>query len=436
MPISYFPPLPENVWGNLDGNIDLQTDLIELINSKAPQVGNDSNLIINPNFRIWQRCANQVDVIGRTRMGNVATLETNRPHGYNVGDIVQITSVSDNSYNEPNGATLISVDNTHFSYANIGTDELESSETVGKCLLTSRYSIAPNNAEFTSDRWLALNDSNNLVLSATQGSGVKAQSNSVNKFALMQVISAKDVEQFLTKKLSASIDVKSSGNALVKLALISWTGAANSTNNNAISTWNANGTNPSLATNWNYEAISNAYTLSNTVQTLKLEASTVASSGANNIALLVFFESPTIGEQITLDKAQLLIADKLSDFKPNSYEYDLRQCRRFYAKSYELHSPIYHISESGKISFPTSFGVSDGSEIGNIFFEEMYKKPNVHLYTSTAPPEKGKWRVSSGVNVEVSASQISEKCFTLINNAGFSVSTSSISGHYELIAEI
>ena len=90
MPFSYFPPLPENVWGNLDGDIGLQTDLIDLINETVSQNDTNTNLIMNPNFRIWQRAATQLDIVNRIRSSNIVTLETAVAHGYDDGDIVQL----------------------------------------------------------------------------------------------------------------------------------------------------------------------------------------------------------------------------------------------------------------------------------------------------------------------------------------------------------
>ena len=97
MPLSYFPPLPENIWGNLGGNIELQSDLIELIESQSKSNAEKVNLIINPNFSVWQRCSNSLSVVGRSRNTNVATIETALPHGYEAGDVLQIYAMNDSS---------------------------------------------------------------------------------------------------------------------------------------------------------------------------------------------------------------------------------------------------------------------------------------------------------------------------------------------------
>jgi hypothetical protein len=436
MPLSYFPPLPETIWGNLSGDIELQTDLIDLINSKAQSIANRNNLIINPNFKIWQKWANQISVTNRRRLSNVATLQTAVPHGYVIGDEVQITSMVDSSYDAPNGATITATDSTHFSYSSSGSDESDVSETAGKALLINRPSLTPANAEMTSDRWLALNDSNNIVLSPEQGSGVKIVSNSSGKFALMQVIPAKHIKQHLGAKFAASVDIKSSGSSVATIALLSWSGTEDSTNSSAISSWNTVGTSPTLSTNWSYEASSGDCNLTSSFQTVKLENVEIGTVGANNVALLILVEASALGETITIDNAQLLVSSELTDFVPNSFERDIAECRRFYTKSYTSNSPIFRVSSSGLIVFATSFGTGDGDSFGNIFFQEMYGTPTVRLIATNNPPEVAKWQVSSGVNIDVSVGNVSEKSFSVVNNSGFTVSTASVSGHYELSVNI
>lgn len=436
MPLSYFPPLPENIWGNMDGNIELQTDLVNYIELKSQSVSKRNNLIINPNFKIWQRCANQIAIASKSRLANTVTLETVQAHGYTDGDEIQITNMSDSTYDEPSNVAISYIDSTHFSYTNIGSDESNSSELGGFALLTNRCSIAGDNAEFSSDRWITLHNSNDIVLKPNEVSGISITSNATSKFALMQIVPSKYLEQYLEGKFSASIKVKSDNNSTVRVAIVSWNSTKDNTNKLAISSWNTIGTNPTLATNWTYEGISMPYTLSDDYQTIKLEEIEIATTNANNIALLIWAESTSIGENIVIDEAQLLTSSEITDFIPNDYEYDLDSCRKFFMKSYQSNSPLYHISEIGKTIFPTSYGTSDGNSFGTIHYSEMYQPPFITLMTANNPPTQGVWRVSTGSNIGVVTADVSEKSFSLINDSGFTISTSSISGHYVLSAEI
>lgn len=437
MPFSYFPPLPENVWGNLDGDIGLQTDLIDLINETVSQNDTKTNLVINPNFRIWQRAATQIDIVNRTRSSNIVTLETAVAHGFDDGDIVQITSMSDNSYDEPDGTPITYIDSTHFTYPNTDSDESDTTETNGKALLISRVSLSPSDGAMAADRWKMLHDSNQLVVSpANNSDGMYIETNSTGKFGFLQVIPNSDVEQYLLTTLSASIELKSSVSASAKVSVLSWTGTADITTNDIVSSWNSDGTAPSLATNWHYEATTEATALTSSYQQLSIENIDIAEFGAKNLALFVWVEGLTSGEGITANKAQVLTNAHIGEFRSNSYEYDLWECKKFYQKSYSLANPPHKKTDVGRKIFPTSFGTGNGGIYGTVHLRDMYKTPTIELISSGNPPISGKWQVSTGSNVSVSTIDISEKTFSVKNDAGFTISTSHIGGHFICDSEI
>lgn len=436
MPFSYFPPMLENIWGNIDGNIELQTDLIDLIDSKLVEINNKDNLLINPNFRIWQRVANEFEIVNRSRIANVATLETSIPHGYHTGDKVQTTQMSDSSYDSPSGETIIVIDDTSFRYYSSGSDESETSETDGKCVLINRTSIVATDSNFAADRWIAISNANTLITTPVTPTGMLIESVDDTKFGLLQVIPNLYSNAFLDGKFSASISLTSDNNAAAKVAILSWNGLADTTTNDAVSSWNSDGTNPTLAANWHYEGVSDSVILNSIATTIKLEDIEIATSDITNIAVFVWFESVNIGEKITIDEAQLLANSSALEFTPNTYQFDMDECQKFYQKSYtNRHCPTT-ISNAGKVVFPTSFGTDSGGVFGTVSISPMYRPPFVELISASNPPESGNWQVSTGTNIAVSAENISENSFSIKNNAGFTVSTNSISGHYVCSAEI
>ncbi len=436
MPFSYFPPLPENIWGNIDGNIELQSDLLDLIDSKLVEINNNENLLINPNFRIWQRVANEFEIVNRSRLSNVATLETSIPHGYQTADTVQTTQMSDSSYDAPSGETIIVVDDTSFRYYSTGSDESETAEVDGKCVLINRTSIVATDAAFTADRWIAISDANTLIATPESPTGMLIESVDDTKFGLLQIVPILYLKAFLDGKFSASISLSSDNNATAKVAILSWNGISDSTTNDAISSWNSDGTNPTLATNWHYEGVSDSIELTTTPTTLKLEDIEIATIDVTNIAVYVWFEGVTSDEKIMIDEAQLLVSSTALEFTPNTYQFDMDECQKFYQKSYaNQHSPTT-ISNSGKVVFPTSFGTDSGGAFGTVSISPMYRPPLVELISASNPPESGNWQVSTGTNIAVSAENISENSFSVKNDAGFTVSTNSISGHYVCSAEI
>ncbi len=436
MPFSYFPHLPENIWGNIDGNIELQSDLIDLIDSKLVESNTRNNLLINPNFRIWQRVANEFEIVNRSRLSNVATLETSLPHGFQTADIVQVTQMSDSSYDTTSGETIIVVDDTSFRYYSTGSDESETSEADGKCVITNRTSIVATDSNFTADRWIALSDANTLIATPTEPTGMQIESIDDTKFGLIQIVPNLYLNAFIDGKFSASINLSSDNNASAKVAIISWNGVSDSTTNDVVSSWNSDGTNPTLATNWCYEGISDTVELTEIATTIKLEDIEINTNNVTNIAVFVWFESVTSGEKINIDKAQLLVSSSSLEFIPNSYQFDLDECQKFYQKSYANRNCATTISDNGKVVFPTSFGTDSGGAFGTVSIGPMYRPPTVELISANNPPEVGKWQVSTGTNIAVIAENISENSFSVKNDAGFTVSTNSISGHYVCSAEI
>lgn len=437
MPFSYFPPQPENVWGNLDGNINLQTDLIDLINGKIGNAKAKTNLIINPSFKIWQRVANQLEIVTRERTANTSTLETDAEHGYQTGDIVQITEMDDISYNYPSGTAITVVDGTHFSYSNTGSNESVTAESNGEALLTSRVSMNPLDGEIAADRWVFINENSEIVVAPTSNSeGVSVATNNTNKIGFLQVIRSKYLADIVGNTFSASIELKSSESAVANLAILSWTGTADATNNDAVGTWNSDGVNPTLFANWAFEGIADSITLDSDLQQIKLENINIADAGAKNLALFIWFDELTSSEIITAKNAQLVHSPATGDFEPNSYEYDLEECSKFYQKSYTLLSPPHTVSDVGKMIFPTSYGTGNGSSYGTIQINTMYNIPTVKLISHGNSPVLGKWKVSTGTNVAVSTIDISEKSFSVKNDAGFTISTSFIAGHYVCESEI
>lgn len=436
MPFSYFPPLPENIWGNIDGNIELQSDLIDLIDSKLVEINSNENLLINPNFRIWQRVANEFEIVNRSRLSNVATVETSIPHGFQTADTVQTTQMGDSSYDAPSGETIIVVDETSFRYYSSGSDESETAEVDGKCVMINRTSIVATDSAFTADRWIAVSDANTLIATPETPSGILIESVEDTKFGLLQIVPNLYLNTFLDGKFSASISLSSDNNATAKVAIISWNGISDSTTNDAISSWNSDGTNPTLVTNWHYEGVSDSIELTTTPTTLKLEDIEIATSDVKNIAVFVWFEGVTSGEKITIDEAQLLANNSALEFTPNTYQFDMNECQKFYQKSYANYNCPTTISNAGKVVFPTSFGTDSGGAFGTVSISPMYRPPIVELISANNPPESGNWQVSTGTNIAVSAENISENSFSVKNDAGFTVSTNSISGHFVCSAEI
>ena len=391
------------------------------------------NILINSNFQIWQRGSNSFRVVKRERTSNVAKVETDRFHNYQTGDIVQIYGIADATYNSAT-ATITVVDNYRFTYSNTGSNESLTTDATGKCLVTSKLSLTLKDNEFFADRWDYLDHSGYQMNVTPNNNGIKLKSLTTEKFGILQIVPAKELAEYLDNRLSLSIDVKSSATAKMYLSLLYWDGTADAPTRDVVSAWNADSVNPTLATNWSYADYSAGITLTGSYQTIKLEDITLP-SGTNNVAFFLWFESPSYLEEIDVKNAQLIPYRHYMPYREVSYLKELTNCLRFYQKSYDIDTPPFKIVEAGKHVFATSYGTGNGSYYGMIPLAQMYKTPTITLI-SPGLSAAGKWRVSTGTDVAVSGDIIGQSKFALKNDAGFTISTSNITGHYVAEAEI
>lgn len=133
-------------------------------------------------------------------------------------------------------------------------------------------SVFPNNDDaFTLDRWYILSDGNNRVEVSQETSDLPGEqydyqqtgcrlrvvntSASAFKFGIAQIIEHRNCVGLIGKPVTLSFKMKVSSTAKldnIKAAIVEWTGTADTITSDIVSTWNAEGTNPTLITNASY----------------------------------------------------------------------------------------------------------------------------------------------------------------------------------------
>lgn len=416
--------------------VDISTDKVEdeVMIPAGELSSNPTNLLINSNFQIWQRYSNLLTITERARVTNLAAITTNKPHGYGVGDIVQIHSMSDDTYDDVE-AELTYANETQFTFANTGSNETATAESGGMCLITSREVFCCDDADFLADRWYTLREGGYSVASRQTGVGLQIKTTTTDKFGIVQIVPAKELEPYINGKFSLSIDVKSDGTSKCKLALLSWGDETDSPTRDVVDVWGATDTNPTMVTDWTMDGVSDFTTLSSSLQTLSVEDVSLT-SGTKNIALFLWVENTVEDELISINNAQILPSVSISSYSNESYLKELTKCLRFYQKSYKRDLPPFSISDIGKTVFPTSYGTDSGGYFGAITLSLMYRTPTITLITPNNPPVEDKWRLSVSSNSSVSADEVSESKFLLKNDELYTLSVNSIFGHYVAEAEI
>jgi hypothetical protein len=398
---------------------DVEDEVLIPINSigGAPS----RNLLLNSNFDIWQRRATKLEVSSRSRTANVATINTNYDHGYETGDEVQISNMDSSGYNEEIATITVTGANS-FTYPNSGSDEVSTAEPSGFVILINRIAMTVFDQDYLADRWVSLKSSSDETL-VKKGDGLTFEHGSSQYSGFVQVVPSR---YFIGDVFSIALKAKtSSGSPKLRIALLKWNSDLDQIDFDVVDTW---GSDPTLESDWSYAGKSDQATLTTDYQTISKE--NISVSGSNNIAFAIFTQSVSAGQIIDVKECQLLVSQTIEDYEQPNIEYELNECRKFYRSSYALDEPAQLITEQGLIKFPASFGISNGNTIGTMSFERMYDVPVVTLYSSLEPPVANKWEVSTGVQVGITTSNEGENSFVLVNDSGFSISTSSVNGHY------
>jgi hypothetical protein len=133
-------------------------------------------------------------------------------------------------------------------------------------------SVFPNNDDaYTFDRWYILSDGNNRVEVNQETSDLPGEqydyqqtgcrlrvvntSASAFKFGIAQIIEQRNCVGLIGKPVTLSFKIKVSSTTKldnIKVAIVEWTGTADTVTSDIVSTWNAEGTNPTLITNASY----------------------------------------------------------------------------------------------------------------------------------------------------------------------------------------
>lgn len=148
---------------------------------------------------------------------------------------------------------------------------------------------AANAAVVTQETSDVPTDGSNRALKLTVGSGED------NKFGVVAFLEFLDCADLRGKTVSLQFKMKSTaGITNVRAAVIEWTSTADSITSDVVGTWGADGTNPTLATNWAYCSGYTPVSLAATTSwaTYKIEGVTVGAS-MNNLGVFIWCDDET-----------------------------------------------------------------------------------------------------------------------------------------------
>jgi len=202
-----------------------------------------------------------------------------------------------------------------------------------------------NDAKYTLDRWQLFSDGNDIVdvtqetttVPTNQLYAIALDVETTNKkFGIAQKIEQKNCVDLIGQEVTLSFKAKVSATTNldnVKCAIISWTGTADDLTEDIVDTtnWNAEGTDPTLATNYTYENTPANLNLTTSYATYTTTA-TIDTSGAKNVVVFIWSDVTTTsaGEFLYITDVQLEKGPSNTTFERKSFEQQFSACQRYF----------------------------------------------------------------------------------------------------------
>ena len=226
----------------------------------------------------------------------------------------------------------------------------------------------------TASRWVLLSDGNDIVDVVRSAGDVDSSFYSIGldvetvdkKFGIVQIIENINTGALGgkgTTPVSLSFKAKVAGGGKldnVKAAVIAWSGTADSVTSDVVSAWNAEGTAPTLATNWTYENTAANLSVTTSFADYKIENISVDTSSTNNVAVFIWSDvtDTDAGDFLYITDVQLEPGATANDFKRETHDATLSKCQRYYHKGQYAFMTSSATTCVFNINFPTTMRTS------------------------------------------------------------------------------
>jgi hypothetical protein len=205
----------------------------------------------------------------------------------------------------------------------------------------------PKNSDDTylMDRWVLLSDGNDIVDVTRVTTPVPVGAHSAacfdietedKKWGIVQIIEARDSSCFIGRTVSLQFKARmgaSDTSTKLRAAVLSWSSTADTVTSDVVSSWGAEGTNPTLAANWTYENTPAALAeLTDAYQTYKIEGIAIDTASTTNIAVFIWSDDITnaVGDLVYITGVQLELGSTATEFEHRPYAEELALCQRYY----------------------------------------------------------------------------------------------------------
>ena len=194
---------------------------------------------------------------------------------------------------------------------------------------------------YTLDRWYVLSEGSDSVdvdqvadSPDTGGKSIRLDVETTGeKFGIAQIVEAINCTGLIGNTVTLSFEAKVSNARIdtVKAAIVAWSGTADAVTSDIVSTWNADGTTPTLIANATFENTPADLGVTTSWAKYEITASVDTASTAN---LIVFIWSddatnPLAGDFLYVTNVQLEAGDTATPFEHRSYGQELALCQRY-----------------------------------------------------------------------------------------------------------
>tara|TARA_R110000803_G_scaffold49530_5_gene103053 strand:- start:1013 stop:2410 length:1398 start_codon:yes stop_codon:yes gene_type:complete len=214
--------------------------------------------------------------------------------------------------------------------------------------ITSATTATTNGDDkYVADRWVLLSDGDDIVdvkrsTDAPNGGSKNScflEIETANKkFGIVQIIEQINCHDMLGETVSLTFKARVNATTNlddVRAAIVSWTGTVDAPTSDIVSAWEAEGTNPTLATSWTYENTPADLNVTTSWAEYKIENIDIDQSGAVNIAVFIWSNVTTtsVSEQFYITDVQLNKGATAGDFERKSFNTVENECLRYYETS-------------------------------------------------------------------------------------------------------
>lgn len=291
---------------------------------------------------------------------------------------------------------------------------------INGCFRLAQRAMPTTDDQYCLDRWVLLLEAANAATVSQETSDVPTDgskyglkltvgSGEDNKFGVVTIMEYRDVSDLRGKTVSLQAKLKATAAITdVRMAVLEWTGTADSVTSDVVGTWGSAGTNPTLATSWAYLGTPANLSVTTSWATYRVEGLTVGAS-ANNLAVLIWCEdeSTTVTTDILrITDVQLEEGPTCSGYERRPFAQEVNLCMRYYRKNIALGtSPATANQAQPYIVWTTSIANND-YYVDVSLDPPMRAAPTATTFPYTTPANTGRSSDGSGTDYGASSASV------------------------------